>query len=63
MGSVTKKEVYFGDYCNLCDHKAAKEEDEPCFTCLKVGARDYSHIPIKYSGPKPTTKKDWKEKK
>ena len=63
MSSTAKtKEVYF-TYCNTCDHKQVLEKDEPCFTCLKQGYNEYSHYPIKYSGPKSTTKKDWKEGK
>lgn len=61
MSDVSKtKEVYF-TYCNTCDHKQVLEKDEPCNECLNNPVNEFSHFPVNYSGPKPTTKKDWVE--
>ena len=63
MSDVSKtKEVYFGEYCKLCDFKSTKESNEPCISCLNFPSNEYSHIPVNYSGPKPLAKKDWVEK-
>lgn len=63
MSDISKtKEVYFDKYCKSCDHKNVDEKDEPCNTCLNYPINEYSHIPVNYSGPKPTTKKDWVKK-
>lgn len=48
------KEVYFGEYCNTCEHKNLKEEEDPCDECLSNPVNLYSHRPIKW---KQSTKK------
>ena len=43
-----EKEVYYGEYCKKCKHKALKEEEEPCNECLLYPVNQYSHKPVKY---------------
>ena len=42
------KEVYFDEYCKTCRYKDVKEEEEPCWSCLKEPANLYSHKPVNY---------------
>ena len=56
---VNMKEVKFGEYCPKCKFYDKNEDEDPCFDCLQDPARLYSHIPTRYDGPRPTTKKDW----
>ena len=53
------KEVRFDEWCKSCKFFKTSEKDDPCFTCLENGGNVYSHIPVRYDGPRPTTKKDW----
>ena len=46
--AINMKEVYFYEYCKKCKHKDKQEDSQPCAECLKVGAREFSHKPLKY---------------
>ena len=48
MQEDTYKEVYFGEYCKTCKHKDLKEDDDPCFECLKEPVNLYSHKPVRW---------------
>lgn len=39
------KEVYFSEYCPLCEHENKSEGSDPCHDCLQEPARVYSHKP------------------
>ena len=39
------KIVEFDEYCHKCKYELRNEEDEPCFDCLQIPAREYSHKP------------------
>ena len=41
------------------EDKLIKETEKPCCECIDNPVNEYSHIPVNYKGPKPTTKKDW----
>lgn len=45
------KEVYFDKYCETCEHKEVREDEEPCNECLTETVNLYSHKPV-----------NWKEK-
>lgn len=47
---TTAKEVRFDKYCKHCKYKDNTEEDYPCYLCLDIGGRPYSHKPMYYSG-------------
>lgn len=42
------KEVYFDKYCETCEYKKLKEEEEPCRECLDNPVNLYSHKPTKW---------------
>lgn len=42
------KLVNFYLYCGKCKHRDVEDDDEPCDSCLNVGARPDSHRPIKW---------------
>lgn len=42
------KEVYYDQYCKTCENKNAKENEEPCFSCLAEPTNLYSHKPVRY---------------
>ena len=42
------KEVYFDKYCEKCEYRDAKEEDDPCYDCLGEPVREYSHKPVNF---------------
>ena len=42
------KIVNFVKYCKSCKYKELEENEEPCNSCLSVGARSYSERPIKW---------------
>ena len=48
------KFVDFKKYCPQCAHKLVQDTDEPCNTCLGEPARQFSQVPLKYDGPKPS---------
>ena len=41
------KIVDFG-LCETCVHKNTMDDEDPCYECLSVPAREDSHTPIKY---------------
>ena len=57
--NVNMREVRFDEWCKKCKYFDTPEEEDPCFTCLEDPAKLYSSIPVKYDGPRTTTKKDW----
>lgn len=46
------KIVYFEDYCQKCKYVNKKVDEEPCYECIGVAAREYSHKPIKFEEDK-----------
>lgn len=46
MGEL--KEVRFDIYCKKCIHKNLKEEDDPCWDCLKESVNVYSKKPVNF---------------
>lgn len=42
------KEVYFGQYCQTCEHRNLLEIQEPCDDCLNNPVNVYSHKPVFY---------------
>lgn len=42
------KEVDFEKYCKTCKNNKLKEEETPCYECLSIPARPYSHKPERY---------------
>lgn len=52
MEGENYKEVYFIEYCATCTNKDTPEDEEPCFSCLQVPARENSHKPEKYEEDK-----------
>lgn len=45
---MTKKEVYFFQYCPKCKHYAEDEGEDPCNECLTYPSNEDSHKPINY---------------
>lgn len=43
------KEVYFNQYCHLCEHKDVPENQEPCDECIEIAGRAFSHKPEHFS--------------
>ena len=43
------KEVYFGQYCETCEHLNKKEDESPCYECLDEPYNVNSHKPVKYT--------------
>ena len=48
MGMGETKEVFFDEYCKICNHYLKSESEEPCFSCLEDPVRAYSHKPEKF---------------
>jgi hypothetical protein len=46
--TMTKKEVYFFQYCLKCKHYAEDEDEDPCNECLTYPSNEDSHKPINY---------------
>ena len=46
------KEVYFDQYCKKCEHKDAKDSEDPCDECLANTVSLYSHKPLNYKEKK-----------
>jgi hypothetical protein len=46
------KEVRFDIYCETCEYKDLKDEDEPCCDCLDEPANQHSHKPVYWKGAK-----------
>lgn len=44
----TKKFVDFDLYCPLCKYEKTNDGEEPCNSCLTVGARENSHKPERW---------------
>lgn len=42
------KFVEFVKYCKNCKHMETSQVDEPCNTCLEVGAREGTEVPEKF---------------
>lgn len=42
------KEVYFHQYCKLCNFSDLKEEEDPCRECLQNPMNVYSHKPVMF---------------
>lgn len=42
------KEVYFDKYCEKCEYKDKKEEEEPCCDCIAEPVNLHSHKPVKF---------------
>lgn len=40
--------VEFEKYCPKCQYYKSDENDDPCYECLKVGARENSRKPERY---------------
>ena len=40
------KEVYFCKYCENCQYRYNKEDEEPCDECLNEPSNTYSHKPV-----------------
>ncbi len=49
---MSRKEVYFHEYCEKCKHVNVFEKDEPCAECLNHGWNEDSHKPIKFEDQK-----------
>ena len=45
---ITKKEVYFDQYCKTCKFKDKDEQQDPCDECLNEYFNEGSHKPVKY---------------
>lgn len=46
MNNDGYKEVYFDRYCETCEFKEQKEDENPCFDCLAETVNLYSHKPV-----------------
>lgn len=46
------KEVYFDEYCKICEHKDLDDSEKPCCICLSEPMNLYSHKPIKFKEKK-----------
>lgn len=46
------KEVYFDEYCKICEHKDLDETEKPCCICLSESMNLHSHKPIKFKEKK-----------
>lgn len=53
MPSDNTKEVFFGNYCQLCKFCNLDEDEEPCDECLEIPFREDTHKPM-YFEEKPT---------
>lgn len=42
------KLVFFDEYCEKCKYRELEEEEYPCFECLSVAAREFTHVPEKF---------------
>lgn len=41
-------EVFFNQYCPLCEHREKNEYEEPCNDCLDYGWNVNSHKPVRF---------------
>lgn len=46
MEKYNLKEVYFDNFCALCEHKDKKENESPCDDCLNEPVNENSHRPV-----------------
>lgn len=42
------KEVYFDNFCALCQYKDNEEHESPCDECLEEPVNEHSHRPVKF---------------
>lgn len=54
MDGINMKEVDFNKYCALCVNRDVIEDDDPCFDCLQVPAREGTRQPLKFEEAKTT---------
>lgn len=52
MDEYRLKEVYFGNYCENCQHESKDETDDPCNECLSYPGMADSHKPMHYKEKK-----------
>ncbi len=45
MSEDNKKFVDFDEYCPKCKYELNKEEEDPCWDCLSIPARENSKKP------------------
>lgn len=48
MDQEGRKEVYFDQYCPLCEHEAKEEWENPCYYCMSEFTNQNSHKPVYY---------------
>lgn len=48
MPEIVEKEVYFGEYCQMCKYEKLSEQDDPCYDCLHESVRANSHKPVNW---------------
>ena len=46
LTSDNLQEVYFDQYCKNCKHSSKKEDEDPCYDCLKNPYNLESHKPV-----------------
>lgn len=46
MNDDLEKEVYFHEYCKLCNYKDLDESKDPCNECLTEPVNANSHKPV-----------------
>lgn len=46
------KEVYFDEYCKICEYKDLDDSEKPCCICLSESMNLHSHKPIKFKEKK-----------
>ena len=46
------KEVYFDEYCKICEHKDLDDSENPCCICLSEPMNLHTHKPIKFKEKK-----------
>lgn len=42
----SEKEVHFDKYCELCEYRDKKDNEDPCWDCLDTPSNENSHKPI-----------------
>ena len=47
------KEVYFHEYCKLCEYRKVKNTEEPCSECLSEPTNLNTHKPVNYKQKEP----------
>jgi len=48
MEQENMKIVDFDQYCPICKHTSKEVYEDPCYDCIGVAARQYSHKPEKF---------------